>query len=392
MKKAPFVIILLFALLLAGCGSLPIGGGSTLPTSTPVVPVVMGSEGVIAEGNVAPRDSTWLYSRTGGQVAELAVKEGDTVEKNAVLLRFKDADNQDALNAALAAAQYEQTAAQQALDDLNKQAAVAASAAQTALAVADKDLVDAQQSLADMDTTQYQDDLDTLQKDVGTFKADLDDAQKEFDKVKDMDPTNSQRKTADDKLKDAQKKYDDAIRKRDLKVNDLDQAKAEVAAAQARRDDAQRVYNDRKNGTDPQQLALAQARLDNAKAQVKAAQTGVDGTPVLAPFAGTITQMQLAVGETVLPNQPVMQIADLSDLYIETNDLTEMEVVEIQEGQAALAVPDSMKDLTLPATVERIDRVSGKKGGDVTYTVRLKLDKADPRLRWGMTVQVTFNK
>jgi hypothetical protein len=55
-------------------------------------------------------------------------------------------------------------------------------------------------------------------------------------------------------------------------------------------------------------------------------------------------------------------------------------------------IPDSLEELVLPATVESIDRESGKKGGDVTYTVRLKLDETDPLLRWGMTVEVHFEE
>jgi hypothetical protein len=29
-------------------------------------------------------------------------------------------------------------------------------------------------------------------------------------------------------------------------------------------------------------------------------------------------------------------------------------------------------------------------GGDVIFTVRIKADDVDPRLKWGMTVEVTF--
>jgi hypothetical protein len=32
------------------------------------------------------------------------------------------------------------------------------------------------------------------------------------------------------------------------------------------------------------------------------------------------------------------------------------------------------------------------KSGDVTYVVRIPLDAPDPRLRWGMTVKVSFGK
>ena len=31
-----------------------------------------------------------------------------------------------------------------------------------------------------------------------------------------------------------------------------------------------------------------------------------------------------------------------------------------------------------------------EKRGDITYTVRIRINEPDPRLRWGMTVEVTF--
>jgi len=394
MKTNWLIICVLLILTLTGCSGL-IGAGNQAPTSTPVMTQFEDSEAVIAEGNVMPRDSARLYTRTGGEVFEVLVKEGDSVAKDAVILRLGDraTGDKDTRQAALAAAQLEEKSAQKALDDLKNSAALAAASAQDALVKAEKALIDAQQALDDFDSDQYQTDLDNLIKDANIAKDDLKDAQDEFDKYKELDQDNADRKRTDQALQDAQKKYDDSVRKRDLKINEMDVKKAQVSAAQAKRDDSQREYDNRKNGPDATELALAEARLASAQAQVKASEAAIDAIrEVRAPFAGVITSLDVVVGETVLPNQSVGQIADFSEWFVDTNDLTEMEVVKITEGQAATIIPDSMEDLNLPATVETIDRESGKKGGDVTYTVRLKLEKTDPRLRWGMTVEVHFGE
>jgi hypothetical protein len=65
-------------------------------------------------------------------------------------------------------------------------------------------------------------------------------------------------------------------------------------------------------------------------------------------------------------------------------------VVEVQLGQKVTVVPDALPDLELAGTVEEISDTFQEKQGDVTYTVRIRLDEVDPRLRWGMTVVVTF--
>ncbi len=44
----------------------------------------------------------------------------------------------------------------------------------------------------------------------------------------------------------------------------------------------------------------------------------------------------------------------------------------------------------MTSSVDSIGLVSEVKRGDAIYTVRIVVDEADPRLRWGMTVVVTF--
>jgi len=46
----------------------------------------------------------------------------------------------------------------------------------------------------------------------------------------------------------------------------------------------------------------------------------------------------------------------------------------------------------LSGSVETIKDKFVEKRGDVTYTTRILLDEIDPRLRWGMTVVVTFEE
>jgi hypothetical protein len=48
--------------------------------------------------------------------------------------------------------------------------------------------------------------------------------------------------------------------------------------------------------------------------------------------------------------------------------------------------------MELAGVVETIKDLSEEKRGDVTYTVTIRLDKSDPRLRWGMTVAVAFEQ
>ena len=92
------------------------------------------------------------------------------------------------------------------------------------------------------------------------------------------------------------------------------------------------------------------------------------------------------------PGYPVLQVADFSRWEVETDDLTEIEVVNLSVGQKVTLVADSLPKVTMMGSVESIGLVSEVKRGDTTYTVRIVVDEADPRLRWGMTVVVTFGE
>ncbi|HZU86718.1 MAG TPA: efflux RND transporter periplasmic adaptor subunit, partial [Anaerolineaceae bacterium] len=213
------------------------------------------------------------------------------------------------------------------------------------------------------------------------------------DKYQDLDPDNATRKNAEQVLEDAQKDLRDAVYERDLLKNSLDQAKAVLELAQFNLAEARRAYEARLDGPDAEESALAQARLENASRQLAAAERMLKNYDLKAPYDGQVMEIKnLQVGEWVAPSQPVIVYADVSTWYIETKDLTELDVIQLEIGQIARVVPDALKDVTLAGTVEWIGQTYSEKSGDVLYTVRIRLDEADSRLRWGMTAQISFEK
>lgn len=380
-------ILLVGSLVLSGCQALL--GQAQAPTATPA-PVTQQDGAVSAEGHIVPKDTTNLFFLAPGSVSEVLVKEGQVVKQGDVLARLGDRQSFDA---AVAAAQLELDTAQRQLDDLNKTSVLATAQSQVSLLTAQRALIQAQQNLANLDTTDHKTKVDNAIQAVNKAKDDLKTAQDDFDKVSSMDVNNASRKTAQDKLTQAQRTCDQTVRDRDLLTSELDLANSQIVLAQAAVADATRTRDARKDGPDPADLALANTRLANAKAQVAAAQAGLSHLALVAPYDGTITSVNLAAGDQVLPDQPVMVIADLSKLYVETSDLTEKDVVSLRTGQKVTAVPDALQDLNMSGTVEAISDGFIEKSGDITYVVRISLaEGSDARLRWGMTIKVTFTK
>jgi HlyD family secretion protein len=144
---------------------------------------------------------------------------------------------------------------------------------------------------------------------------------------------------------------------------------------------------------DPDLGALAQAAATVARAELalKEAQHAIAETTLTAPFAGTLASLDLKVREYVAPGTPIARLADSSAWQIETTDLTELNVAKAYEGAPVTISFDALPGVTLPGTVTRIKGLGENRQGDITYTVVVKPNQQDPRLRWNMTASVSID-
>jgi len=354
------------------------------------LPVVVSEASILVEGKIVPQEYAYLAFPSGGEISSINVQEGDIVAKDDVLASL---GKREQAEAALTAALLEQLSAQQALDELERNADVARSLAQQALTAANLALNDAQKAYNDLNTADFRDDLDDKEIAVQDAQEELDEAQEELDKYLNLDQDNQTRKNAQERVDDAQRELDDAIYERDQMIYELDAAEAALELAQTRQEQAQQDFDDLQDGPDPDDLALAQARMDNADAQVAAARLALENMDLKAPFAGNVIEVEdLVPGEYVSSAQPVITLADVSQWYVETKDLSELDVVDLSVGQVANIIPDAMPEVTLIGVVESISQVYTERSGDILYTVRIRLNSFQEGLLWGMTVEVDFNK
>jgi HlyD family secretion protein len=103
-----------------------------------------------------------------------------------------------------------------------------------------------------------------------------------------------------------------------------------------------------------------------------------------------VASLDTKVGEQVLPGVPVVWLADLNEWQIETDDLTELSIVDVEVGATAIITVDAIPGLELPGEVVRIRAIAENKLGDATYTVIVAPEEHDARLRWGMTAMVVI--
>ncbi len=384
MKKKILAVstaLLISGLFITSCDAFNTGTEST-PVPTPV-----SNPGVIAEANLVPKDQTILGFTVPGKVSEILVGEGDRVEAGEVLARLEDVES---LEAQVSSAELAVLQAQQALDELNENADLAHAQAQVELIHARQDLINAERAWDAVDTDAFQEDLDDARIEMNNAEDDLEDAREDLEEHQDLDEDNPIREGYEDDLEDAQQTYDEAVWAFEELQNQYDLAKAQLEAAQAALDEAEQRAEDNQDGPDPDDLAMANANLDQAQAQLNAAESALADAELSAPYTGKIVRVELVEGTQVSPGGMAMLIIDDSAWFLETNDLTEDEVVEIETGQEVVVRFDALPGETFTGQVDSISDYFMEQYGDITYIVRIRLEDLDERLRWGMTAEVTF--
>ena len=378
MKKVVFVLIGL-TLALAACSGPP-----PAPVATPTgVPPVKSNAATIAEGQIEPLQQANLSFATGGEVAEVLVTDGAALKAGDVIARL----NVDALQIAIARAEAGVAAAKASAAKYQEQLP-------QQIAAANAEIQAAQAQIAGATARRNNAaEVATAEAALSQARLDLKTAEDDYQDILDKNKLGPTEETARLRVDNAQRAVEAAqIRLNQIKrgsLNDqahaasISAAQAQLAAAEANRAQLQAEATGQPNPVYAAMIQQAEAALASAKVRLAEAE-------LTAPFAGTLAQLKIKVGEMVLPGAPIAALADLSGWQIETNDLTEIKVPAIKIGQVVTVKADALPGVDLKGEVTSIGTVFQEKSGDVVYPVKIKLLDADPRLRWGMTVAATF--
>ncbi len=365
MTARNIIIGAIVVVALAG-GFMAMGGGTMLapqPTPTPLASLSELEDLVTASGTLAPVKRANLALKMPGQALQVPVKAGDTVKKGDTLVRFDAAE----LEAAVAIAQAN-------LNQLKNGATkeeIAAAQANVDTAVAQLEKVRAGAT---------REDLLIAKANLERARSGLKDAQAAYDKIKDdpaagMYPQSQAYEAAHQQYQVAEASYIKVLK--GATPEEIRVAESAVAAAQA-------ALNRVKSAARPEEVAAAQARLDQAKA-------GLAATVLAAPFDGTVAAVNVREGETVAAGVPVITLGDMSDLRLETDDLSETYIARVKVGQSANVTFEAMPGKVFAGRVVEIAPIATAKQGGTNYTVTIEFATLDPALRWGMTGHIEIN-
>ena len=352
MKTSRFIFVFaLLSLILAACSA-----GTPAAQATPI-PTVMADNSIVANAQLEPVRYTEIALNASGLVSEVLVKEGDKVTAGQVIARIQNSQAQT-LESAQAAASQELTTAYQAVRDaqykLDNYDVPSKFTGMTPVQAIDSSLQKLNEARTAFEPYKYLSDR-TLQFSLAEQRTGVYDSTAKYYKSQ---------------LDDAWAYYRLAIQWMQLQSN-LDDAKAQL-------DQAQKNYNSLNDPSFAEDTAGARAALANAE--------------VRAPFAGVITDLKLKVGEFAASGQPVVTVMDTSNWVVKTTDLTEINVVNIKEGEPATVKLDAIPGVELKGNVLSVGQNYSKNQGDIVYKVTVLLTDQNPAMRWGMTAAVTFAK
>ena len=418
LRNKKFWIIILAVIVVGGGGYaayrfwLAPGQDGEAEVTMQTATVTSGDLSVTAAGSgqLVPSSEVNLTFGANGKVLEVLVEVGDKVQAGDVLAWIDDATTRQAV----ASAEIQVMAAEQDLTLAVAEAELTLAEAKADLAVAQRELdevvnwepdedeigvakanlLSAQVSyqntsgkanLTDASNTSTRISLDQA---IGS----LADAQQAYAEA--MNPerdweknTEDTRENAANSLVKAQQNLEIAQANYDLAMvestpantsADLQSARAQVVNAQAALEGLESPPDDEELTTaqikvqgleialQRAQLALgedkeaamreAELALEQAYFSLKSAQESLDGTTLVAPFAGTITAVNIEVGETATADATAIVLADLDSpvvqFWVEETDLSSVGI-----GNPVDIIFTALPDLTYPGEIYQIDPV-----------------------------------
>lgn len=159
-------------------------------------------------------------------------------------------------------------------------------------------------------------------------------------------------------------------------------ADEDLALKEAQLNDARRKYERLKDGADPAEVSAAEAR-------IAAAQSTLNLAFIAAPFDGTITQAEPAVGDQASTGAVAFRVDDLSHLLVDVQ-VSEVDINTLSIGQTAALTFDAILGKEYHGEIAEVGQAGDNVQGVVNFTVTIELTDADELVKPGMTAAVNI--
>lgn len=137
-------------------------------------------------------------------------------------------------------------------------------------------------------------------------------------------------------------------------------------------------------------IAVYQARVDKARASMVELQQKLSDATLKAPIKGTITKVNVKIGELVGANTgPVVSLISASEFQIEV-DIPEADIGKVDLGNPVEISLDAFPEEVWSGQVAQMEPAETLIEGVVYYRITVVFDEMDERIRSGMTADITI--
>ena len=372
-------ILFLLLFILTGCQNK-----TDIQDTALSLPIVVGtiSNSLIFIGNVESSQSSSLTWKTSGVVEDVNVSLGDSVEVGQVLAVLEE----DSLSADILNAEIPLIEAKDSYDDLQ--------VSETAKAQAYKDLRDKEVELRDAELfaegLKYpiadQEAIDAAKKAMDSAKDAYDNAAAEYQSVILRDHLDEKKKSLYETLQSTLNTYAKAY---DLWLYDVNnasentkkQAAADIEVAKSAYEDALKTFQTYSDGFPREE------DIKSAKLSIATAQDNYDKRSILADINGIVTFVNPRSGDYVTKGETAVRIDNRDRIFVPI-DISEIDIVKIENGQEAAVVLDANTGKTYRGIVNKISRQGDETDNTVSFETFVEIMDPDDSVKIGMTAEI----
>jgi len=140
-------------------------------------------------------------------------------------------------------------------------------------------------------------------------------------------------------------------------------------------------------GATASDIQAQQAQVEQAQASADSIRVKIAKSSLASPIEGVITVQNAKVGQIATPGDPLISIISDNNLEIDAA-VPETDIGKVSVGNSVSMTFDAFQNETFDGKVFYIDPAATVVQGVVDYKIKVSLDKADPRIKSGLTANL----
>lgn len=134
---------------------------------------------------------------------------------------------------------------------------------------------------------------------------------------------------------------------------------------------------------------VTDAKIAQARASIDSARAKIQNARIIAPISGIVTQFDAKVGQLASPSTPLVSLIGNGGFEVDAG-VSETDVGKLAVGNTVTMTLDAFSNETFSGKVFYIAPAQTNTQGVISYQIKISFEKPDPRLKSGLTANITI--